>query len=242
MRIPISPRSIALVLTIVSVALSAAGLTVQALRHYGGYDYQLGLFALLSLESDTSIPTWYAAVTLLLCSLCLLGIGWMKIDEGDDFVLHWIGLGTLFLLFSIDEVARIHETIGVTVQLNLTGPTSGLFRYTWVIPGMLFVAVVGALYLRFIIHLPKDFRRLFILAGSIFVGGALGVEMINAYQRDLPGPSGFGYHAGSVVEETMEMLGIVVFLYALGRYLREELGVDAVILGPDRKIRSGTSA
>lgn len=232
-RLSLVPRTIALILTVIALGLSGAGLTVQALRYYGGFDYQLGLFGLFNLESDTSIPTWYATITLLVCSTLIGSIGIMKAERKDRFALHWIVLAVLFLLLSVDEVARIHETIGMTVRLKLTGPLSGGLRHAWVLPGMLFITVVGLLYLRFLSHLPRYIRFLFLLAGLIFVGGALGVEMINAYQRDQPGTTGFGYHAGSVVEETMEMLGIVVFLYALTRYLLEEMQVGALTLGPD---------
>jgi hypothetical protein len=61
--------------------------------------------------------------------------------------------------------------------------------------------------------------RLFILAGTIYVGGALGMEMVNARYADLYGFKNLTYQLMTAVEEFLEMSGIAIFIYALMSYV-----------------------
>jgi hypothetical protein len=73
------------------------------------------------------------------------------------------------LILSVDEVARIHETLGgVSASLaNSVGFTpSGFIYYFWVVPGAIFVLVVLLAYARFLLHLPKSALILFLVAGG----------------------------------------------------------------------------
>jgi len=47
--------------------------------------------------------------------------------------------------------------------------------------------VIGLAYLKFVWALPKRTRLHFIMAGVIFLTGALGVEMLGAREADLYG-------------------------------------------------------
>ena len=62
-----------------------------------------------------------------------------------------------------------------------------------------------------------------IAAGAIFVGGAIGVEMLGGHWFVTQGRDNVTYVALQTLEETMEMMGIVVFIYALAEYLDEHL-------------------
>jgi hypothetical protein len=56
----------------------------------------------------------------------------------------------------------------------------GAIAFFWVVPGTAFVFIVLLAYLRFLAHLPQTTRRLFLLAGALFVLGSLGLEMLTA--------------------------------------------------------------
>src|SRR5690606_36362395 len=60
-----------------------------------------------------------------------------------------------------------------------------------------------------------------ILAGMVYVGGALIVDGISANQWDIGGGISFEYLAIATVEECCEMLGVVIFIYALLAYMVE---------------------
>jgi hypothetical protein len=92
--------------------------------------------------------------------------------------------------------------------------TSGPLIRAWVIPVMAFLAVMAVAYFRFLVSLPRRSRTLFIAAGAIYIGGALGLEMAggvytSTYQRDLT------YGVLATFEEVLEMTGMVVLLYGL---------------------------
>ena len=152
----------------------------------------------------------------------------------DPFALHWAVLSLIFLYLSIDEGAHIHETIGTTLSLRFTGITHGFLRYTWVIYGIGLVVIVASYYLKFLAHLPHKTMRLFILAGLIYVGGALGMEMVNGRYAELYGSQNFSYQMMTVTEEFLEMAGIVTFIYALMSYMGSEIrAVSINIEGKD---------
>lgn len=85
-------------------------------------------------------------------------------------------------------------------------------------------------YLRFFFHLPTRQRLLFFVAGALYVGGALILEMLSAFYVDLYGGQNnmtglqiVAIHAITTAEETFEMLGVIVLIYALLTYLRSRL-------------------
>ena len=63
---------------------------------------------------------------------------------------------------------------------------------------------------------------LFICAGVIFITGAVGIEIISAQEADLHGTESVLYSVLYTIEELCEMLGIVIFCYALLRYIEDK--------------------
>jgi hypothetical protein len=127
-------------------------------------------------------------------------------------VNHWRGLALGFLYISLDEVASIHEHAHFF-------KLGGVLYFSWVIPAVIVVALVGVSYVRFLKHLPGSTRARFLLAGAIYVGGAVGMELPLGYWTDLHGTNNFGYAAIDWVEESMEILGVTLFLLSLVDYL-----------------------
>ena len=64
----------------------------------------------------------------------------------------------------------------------------------------------------------------------MFLIGALGVEMLGAREADLHGHSTITYCVLFTVEEMLEMLGIILFIYALLRHLAAETGRISLVL------------
>jgi hypothetical protein len=87
------------------------------------------------------------------------------------------------------------------------------------------------IYFKFLLHLPPQTRRIFLLAAGLYVGGALGVELIHGHYLDLYGKD-LVYALIAAVEELLEMLGIITFLYGLLSYLRSQRQTLAVELIP----------
>lgn len=172
---------------------------------------------LLSVNSETSISTWYSSLLLLLCAVLLAIIASTKSCTGQSYYRHWQALSLIFVYLSIDESILIHEKLVTPLQEALN--TSGFFKYAWVIVAIPLVSLFALIYLRFLAHLPPQIRYQFCLAGLCYISGALGVEMVSAYVSDLYSSDSLAYLICFHIEEALEMAGASLFLYALLGYL-----------------------
>jgi hypothetical protein len=98
--------------------------------------------------------------------------------------------------------------------------TDGYLTFAWVVPGALFVLVLGLIYLRFLLDMPRGRAALFVIAGGLYVCGAIGMEMLGGdYAFENGTIETARYLLLTSVEETMEMGGLLLFAYVLMRGL-----------------------
>ena len=181
-----------------------------------------------SLSEERNVPTWFSAMTHVV-SGCLLALIAMSVRrKGGPFTAHWAGLSAAFFFISLDESITIHEEMHGVVDGG-----GGAFYFNWIIPASGILLLGGLAYLRFLKHLPARSRRDFMIAGSIFVGGALLMEIPLGLWTDANGSSNMGYVLIDAVEETMEMVGSALFIVALIRHLGGPSGTVNVRLGDD---------
>ena len=216
----ISLRKVTQVLTSVIIFLSVISLGLHfAATAFGYRGILMGLVKLFDVGKDNNIPTWYSSFALLLCSCVIALIAWTKDINRGRYVLHWKVLSAIFVFLSIDEVAMMHEQSGKLLKvLNIDKSSGSGFPMGWFTVAIPIILVLALTYLKFLAHLPAKTKLLFGVAGTIFLGGAIGTEMVGKYNFDLYGRS-INLTMITAVEEFMEMLGIVVFLYALLSYL-----------------------
>lgn len=219
--ISISPRRTAQVLSLLVLCLTFASIAVYLARYSLGYQGERVIWRFL-VDHEGNIPSWYSSATLLLCSILLMVIASAKKVEGDRYTLRWQFLSIIFVYLSLDEAFVIHEMAVKPLRSALNA--GGLLFYTWVVPGAAFVLIFGLFYLKFLAALPKVTRRLFLAAGTLFVGGALGVEALGGAYVDLHGDDNLAYAMIIIVEEFLEMAGVVVFIYALLSYMNSYVG------------------
>jgi len=137
------------------------------------------------------------------------------------------------LFLSADEAVSIHEQM--TMPLRKVFDLHGFLFLSWVIPAALLVSILFAAYSKFLFRLPDATRWLFVIAGFVYLGGALGIDMINANNLEanhfiatnpeIVGATRFNYALLTALEEFLEMSGIVIFIYALVTQLNLELGL-----------------
>lgn len=224
--IHISPKRILKLLLGIDVGLALA----SGLSSLGIYfvDRNIAPLAMrFHLGAEASLPTWYSSFQLLICAALLLSIGLRAQRIGEKFSRHWLGLSGLFLYISIDEVATFRESLAQLSEPYVN--TTGLLYYSWVIAAIPIVLMLALLYCKFIFNLPKSIRLLVILAGGLFLGGALGLEMLTALIHSASGSQILAdasaevnliYSLATTVEETLEMAGVTVFIYALLLYIQ----------------------
>lgn len=227
----LSPRRIATLLALAIALLVAAHVALKiAQEHVGGLDRTMRLF---DLDEEANLPTWYSTIALLAAGLLSAVIAFLGRRRHPGELRFWAGLAAGFAYLSIDELAMLHDKFGGTLATSLGVQGHGWTRYVWVVPALLAVSVLAITYVGFVTRLPARVRRLAILAGVLYVGGAVGCEMIGARLVALGGPAALtsaAYTVEVIVEETLEMTGVAVWIYAQLIYLVEFLAPRGLAL------------
>lgn len=215
----LSPRRVAWWLTGIIAVLTVLSVSEQYVIHImDRADLEEYLIA-FDLDAEANLPTWYSSLALFACAAVLAVIGWRTKQRGGRYVGHWRALSGIFMFLSLDELAQLHEHLG---HLHEIWHTHGLFYFAWVIPGFFFVLLVGLAFLRFLAHLPAATRWRVVVAGLVYVTGALGVEALGGWRAETMGMNNMTHSLIATVEEVMEMAGVACFLVALLRYMEEQ--------------------
>lgn len=178
------------------------------------------------LNEEGTVPTYFSSVLLLAVSALL---AWASLGERDR-VQRWMwwGLAVIFFAMSIDEAVSIHESVAKPFRERLD--TTGWLYHAWVIVALPFVGVVGLVYLRFLVRLPRRYALWFAAAGLIYVSGALGMEMVGGVVATTTGIESMQYALTATIEELLELVGLAAFAVGLISYLGSA--------GPDLEVRT----
>lgn len=163
---------------------------------------------LFDVDEEHNLPTWFSGFILLMASAVLY---LRRLAAGDALLREkrlWTLLCGAFFILAIDEVAGMHETINTATDV------------LWAYPALGIVVIVGLYFLPLLRVLPRSTLIRLILAGCIFVGGAIGVEIIG-HPMDA---DTLAYQVATFVEEGMEMLGVILLIDTILRDLRGSSG------------------
>ncbi len=235
LKIAVSPQKIVRYLLIGVFFFTIVSTGIQICKYV--FDYRNEWMDLFNLDRELNFPTWYAAWMLVFCAILLKIIAVGKKQQGDRYTKDWQLLSLIFFWMAIDEIVSIHEILiipEVSQALNLPW----FLHSMWVIPGLVFVAWFAKRYAKFVRHLPAKSKLHFISAACTYIGGALVMEMIGSHFAQSIGQQHIIYALIATVEEFLELIGIVMFIYALLVYLNQwanyvDLKVD--ILDPALK-------
>lgn len=196
--------------------LSAAAISIVLLgcvREWLRLGYGIGGTSFFSLNREQNIGAWFSATMLAGCALILLTAGRRAEVMQQPHRGFWFVLAATFLALSIDEASSVHESVMVPIQTALH--SEGLFRYAWVVPALVMVPLFALMSLPFLFSLPRRTALWFVGSGAVYVSGALGFEMIEG-QTD---GSGVWFVMCYLIEETLEITGILSFLFSLMDYV-----------------------
>jgi hypothetical protein len=191
--------------------VSALGLAVE-LWHARSHDAVIEeLLPRLSLSYEHNVPTWLASSLLLACALAAGAIA----RGAASWRRHWWGVTGVFGYASLDEAAQLHEHLGGHLDAG------GVLYFDWVIPAAVILAVLAGVFLPFVRALPAITRRRLVIAGAIFIGGAVAMELPLGWWTARAGPDSLGYGLIDWVEETLELVGSSLALVALVAHRQE---------------------
>jgi len=191
-----------------------------------------GLARMFDLNEEGNIPTFFSAVILLLCSGLFYLIWVFKKQRNDSFSRHWGILAIVLMYLSIDEASAIHELVSMDIKRFMD---TGWLYYPWVVPGAIVVVFFAAAFARFTLNLPQKTKWLLITAAVVYFGGAIGIEFISGRYHAIYGDISPTYHLLVMLEEGLEITGVLILMFALLDYMRSH-GYDLRLsFGPDSK-------
>ncbi|MCB0101547.1 MAG: hypothetical protein H6635_04970 [Anaerolineales bacterium] len=212
------------VLWLAILCLSLAGQYLRMFpEHYGslsatGQDVVGDFIQEFDVNSEANVTSYYSVSLAILSSLLFFVVAYLKYADKDKYRLQWVMLGFLLLYISMDDASVIHEKF----SRYLKGMTDmgGWFEYKWVIIGLLAVVVIGVAFFRFWLHLDTRFKILFLLAGGMFFGGAVGFELIGGRWAYSFGSKNFFYSVLTTFEQGFQYAGLTTMIYSLLFYLK----------------------
>ena len=196
--------------------LVATLLTIDALlvALYLAMHATQGEIAILSVAEERSIPTWYASMKLLV--VAQIGVTAAFMTRGPAR-LALLGLAAMFLLFSIDEIASLHERIGwrLNAWLAAGGPRDELLLHRtgyWMVlllpPTLAALSFLAVAYGRTGRPAPATMVKALLGAG-LFLSGAAGLEALQNFL-----PDGTIILVAIAIEEGFELAGVTFMLWA----------------------------
>ena len=200
--------------TIILIAIMSVLVAIHVLAMQANFNESLGLknaldfeywqIAIFDLDEEESFGTWFSAVILLFSSVLCFFIADCLRSTADNMHRWWTLLGLGFGLMSIDEVVGLHELFN-TLYENLP----------WTTAGFILFVLAGFCFLPFLWHYRWRTSGFFMVAGTIYASGAIGIERYSG--TDI---NSLGYNMLTGLEEGLEMFGVILVIYTLLNFIR----------------------
>ena len=164
--------------------------------------------AFFDLDEEESLGTWFSTIILLFAGLLTLFQARYSNNRIKRRHFSWWLLGIGLCVLSLDEIAGFHEFVNTVIEDT-----------HWTIFGAGLVLVIGLVFLPFILALPTRTQVLFLMAGAVYVAGAVGVEWATIWYEENGQLDTLTYNLWNALEEFMEMAGVSLYIYALLGYV-----------------------
>lgn len=180
----------------------------------------------VNMDRELNLPTLFSTLLLLTSAFLLRRL---SLSQSNDHAAEWTLLSRIFVFLALDEALQIHE---ILIFPGLRHQIHPALASTWVIPyGLIALALLWHLR-RFLTALPAKTSTSFLKAGSIYLTGAIGMEMVGSFavRSGLIRLHSFWYGAITGLEESLELVGLVLFLHALMQELLQRNGEQIWVL------------
>ena len=219
MKLIFSIKSIVNTLLIIACMLIAASIAGQIMKYVFGHPSVYGLVSLFNVSQEQNIPTLFSVLLLITCSILLSLTLYLQHKQKAGLNMYWATLAIGFAFMAIDEFTELHENVGFLFKPLIGSYSHGLLYYSWVIPACALIIFLAVFYSSFLFKLPKTTRINFIIAATTYLTGLIGIEMLGGNYHELHGRDNLSYSLIATLEESLEMLGLILFIRALLDYL-----------------------
>jgi hypothetical protein len=214
----LTTRRIVAILSLITAVIVAVHITTLVFMWGFGHDNVYGLTSLFDLDGEDNIPSFFSFAIMMYAVALIAFIALHRRDADKPGTGYWAGLGVVFTYLAIDEGFEVHERIGL-IASHWIGAHE-LKTYAWLVPyacgGIVFLIV----YARFLLQLPRPDALRILRAGIVYVTGAGVAEAIGAwYVHVYHTEHAVGYDIETCIEETLEMVGVIMFIYALLKFI-----------------------
>lgn len=186
------------------------------------------------LDGEANLPATFSAAVFGLVALGLLALAGLRRAAGQR-ARPVVVLAAVAAYLGLDEACELHESLALVA--DRLHATAGLANFAWLVPGVALAAVGGVVVLRSAWSLPPRLRRRLVVAGAVFLCGAVVLEYASSlFLVDLPGTEELSaaqpvaYVLVNALEEGTEVVGALLALAAVLAELRLREGGGEVTL------------
>jgi hypothetical protein len=217
----LDPYRLPLWLLAASVGLVVAHVAAKVWMplYFHGQGGTVRLIRFLDLDQEGNLPSWFSATLWTLAALLAFGASAQR-QKSQRARSRWTALGVLYLFLGMDEMSAFHEMLGI--PLRRIHALVSVFHYAWIGYGLVFTTAVAAYFAPFVLRLPRYVLGCIAVAASVYLFGAVFLEWYAGMVRDgvLQYPLGLSEFHEIVVEEFLEMVGVIILIHGLLMYLR----------------------
>ena len=200
--IPLTPRLIRTLLTVVTAGLLVVHSVVQVgIYGFGAEKHWLDS---LNMDRELNLPTLFSCALLLMAALLMQRLGQ---SSDRNAAKDWRLLSRIFIFLALDEALQIHE---ILIIPGLRYQVHPALASTWVVPYAVFALILLWRFRHFLSSISEATASRLLRSGAVYIAGAIGMEMIGSFavRSNLIRLHSPWYGAITGLEEALELLGI----------------------------------
>jgi hypothetical protein len=201
------------------VLLAVAYLTTAVWGHWD---------SIFDLNSETSLPTWYASMQYVVSAVVFAAYAWVNMNRADRQSWLLLLLPLFCTLMSMDEAVGFHERLGHALDKLLLGGV----RKDSIMPRTGIWPIIGIPCLAGVYIAMRSLRKHFVKAPLAYLRCITGIGLVimaaaglDALGNLVVSPGTYAYMFQILAEETLEMTGSTLLLWG---------AVDLLISSPVR--------